>query len=76
MHKEQHNYPTSKHFIPDAMNIKNFRTYLNSSLSVFNSCSMYRKTCTSSLTITGHREVACCGDIRKSNTRKHRNTCA
>lgn len=26
--------------------------------------------------MTGHKEVACCGDILNSNTRKHRNTCA
>lgn len=26
--------------------------------------------------MTGHKDVACCGDILNSNTRKHRNTCA
>jgi len=51
-------------------------TYLNSSVSVLNSCSIWRNTCTISLIIIGHSEVTCCGDMRKSSTRKQRNTCA
>lgn len=69
-------YPISKLFnIWKQLELKEL-TYLNSSLSVLSSCSIYRKTWTSSLTITGHKDVACCGDILNSKTRKHRNTCA
>jgi hypothetical protein len=55
---------------------KSFITYLNSSVSVLNSCSICKNTCTISLIMIGHSEVTCCGDMRNSSTRKQRKTCA
>jgi hypothetical protein len=55
---------------------KSIITYLNSSVSVLNSCSICQNTCTISLIMIGHSEVTCCGVIRNRSTRKQRKTCA
>ena len=48
--------------------------YLNSGLSWLSSCSMFEKTSTISVMMTGQRKVTCTADIRRRITRKHRNT--
>lgn len=52
------------------------RVYLNWSVSVDNSCSIMRRTCTNSVMTMGHKDVVPLDDTLKRRTLKQRKTCA